>query len=175
MKQIPYYVVKNGNGFWQPTTTMKALGFESVPCGPDGPDAEAKAIQLNLQWKATKKQDRIKAKSPRMDRSVGYIYFLRTEKRVKIGFSKNPFIRAGGIKTSCSEEIVSMVAVKGTRANEAKLHQRFKAYRKHGEWFIAAAPVIREMTRLASLGEIKMETEVGMLLEHPAGIPTHVL
>jgi hypothetical protein len=37
--KIRYYVVKRGKGFWQPTIRMKAVGFGSVPCGPDGPGA----------------------------------------------------------------------------------------------------------------------------------------
>ena len=36
-----YQVRRNGRGFWEPTPRMRALGFRSVPCGPDGPDAWA--------------------------------------------------------------------------------------------------------------------------------------
>jgi hypothetical protein len=49
-----YYVVKKGNGFWEPTPKMKALGFGPVPCGPDGPDAWAKAEAWNRRWDATR-------------------------------------------------------------------------------------------------------------------------
>jgi hypothetical protein len=35
--EIPYYTVRrNGRGFWEPTRKMRALGFQSVPCGVDG-------------------------------------------------------------------------------------------------------------------------------------------
>jgi hypothetical protein len=37
--RIPYYIIKSGRGFWNPTAAMKRLGFASVPCGQDGPDA----------------------------------------------------------------------------------------------------------------------------------------
>ena len=42
--EIPYYTVRrNGRGFWEPTKRMRALGFQSVPCGDDGPSAWALA------------------------------------------------------------------------------------------------------------------------------------
>ena len=47
--KIPYYTVRrNGRGFWEPTKHMRALGFRSVPCGPDGPDAWAIAEESAL-------------------------------------------------------------------------------------------------------------------------------
>ncbi|MBX9760678.1 MAG: hypothetical protein K2Y29_18000 [Beijerinckiaceae bacterium] len=50
--KIPYYVVKKGNGYWQPTPAMKAAGFGSVPCGRDGPEAWARAQMAQAQWEA---------------------------------------------------------------------------------------------------------------------------
>jgi hypothetical protein len=49
--KIPYYAVKNGRGFWQPTVSMREGGFEPVACGPDGPDAWRIAAQCNVAWK----------------------------------------------------------------------------------------------------------------------------
>ena len=45
--KIRYYSVRNGNGFWQPGKHARALGFSSIPCGPDGPAAWAKAETWN--------------------------------------------------------------------------------------------------------------------------------
>jgi hypothetical protein len=53
--KLRHYVVKRGKGFWQPTAVMKALGFYSVPCGPDGPDAWATAEQWNQRWDKTRR------------------------------------------------------------------------------------------------------------------------
>ncbi|MGF7005813.1 hypothetical protein [Aminobacter sp. BE322] len=55
--KIPYYSVlrKNGRGYWQPTSEMKALGFRPTACGPDGPAAWAKARALNDQWQKSRK------------------------------------------------------------------------------------------------------------------------
>jgi hypothetical protein len=49
--KVPYYTVRrNGRGFWEPRRHMRALGFFSVSCGPDGPDAWAIARQWNERW-----------------------------------------------------------------------------------------------------------------------------
>jgi len=62
--KIRHYVVKRGGkGFWQPTKKMKALGFQSVPCGTDGPDAWAVAEQWNIRWDKTRRGE---APSPAM-------------------------------------------------------------------------------------------------------------
>lgn len=48
--KIPYYVVKKGHGYWQPTAAMRDAGFTSTPCGPDGPEAWARAQIAYGQW-----------------------------------------------------------------------------------------------------------------------------
>jgi len=53
--KIPYYTARrNGRGFWEPRPHMRALGFCSVPCGPDGPDAWAIAEEWNRRWLAVR-------------------------------------------------------------------------------------------------------------------------
>src|SRR5262245_2080997 len=52
--KLRHYRVKNGNGFWEPTAQMKALGFHHVPCGRDGPDAWAIAFRWEERWQAVR-------------------------------------------------------------------------------------------------------------------------
>jgi hypothetical protein len=53
--KIPYYTVRrNGRGFWEPRPHMRALGFYSVPCGPDGPEARKIAELWNQHWRDVK-------------------------------------------------------------------------------------------------------------------------
>ncbi len=52
--KVRHYVVKRGKGFWQATKAMRRLGFYSVPCGPDGPDAWATAELWNARWDKTR-------------------------------------------------------------------------------------------------------------------------
>lgn len=60
--RIPYYRVIRGNGFWEPSANMRAASKEgaidppltAIACGPDGPEAWAKARAQNDRWKAYK-------------------------------------------------------------------------------------------------------------------------
>lgn len=49
-----YYVVKGGRGYWQPKRDMRLLGFHSVPCGLDGPDAWRIAAEWDKRWQAVR-------------------------------------------------------------------------------------------------------------------------
>lgn len=55
--------------------------------------------------------------------------------RVKIGFSADPFRRFWGIKTSSPDNCVLLGYEIGDMSREAELHEIFKSYRVHGEWF----------------------------------------
>ena len=62
--KINYYTVRrNGRGFWEPRPQMRAAGFYSVPCGPDGPDAWAIAEEWNRRWLSVRRGE---APSPAM-------------------------------------------------------------------------------------------------------------
>ena len=49
--KIPYYIIRNGRGFWQPTRAMRDAGLEAVACGQDGPDAWRKAAECLARWR----------------------------------------------------------------------------------------------------------------------------
>jgi len=55
--RIRHYRVRKGRGYWEPTAKMKAAGFRVTPLGPNGPDAWAKAEQLNAEWDKTRAGD----------------------------------------------------------------------------------------------------------------------
>lgn len=52
--KIRHYRVRGGRAFWQPTKTMRQLGFMSVPLGVPGPDAKRQAIVWNNRWDAAR-------------------------------------------------------------------------------------------------------------------------
>jgi hypothetical protein len=58
-----YRVKRNGRGFWEPTKKMRGLGFVSIPCGPDGPQAWAVAETWERRWQLTRRGE---APSPAM-------------------------------------------------------------------------------------------------------------
>ncbi len=43
--RLPYYVIRRGRGFWQPTPRMIRAGAAPRACGHDGPEARAFAFQ----------------------------------------------------------------------------------------------------------------------------------
>jgi hypothetical protein len=53
--KIPYYVVIKGNGYFRPKGSMRALGFERVRCGKDGPAAWAIADVWARRWEQAKR------------------------------------------------------------------------------------------------------------------------
>jgi hypothetical protein len=54
-----YHVKRGGRGFWEPTKKMRALGFVSVPCGPDGPAAWDIAETWERRWQVTRRGEAI--------------------------------------------------------------------------------------------------------------------
>lgn len=55
--KIPYYTVIAGRGYWRPTPKMRALGFQIVRCGANGPEAWALAAEWNKRWQAVRKDE----------------------------------------------------------------------------------------------------------------------
>lgn len=166
---IPYYVVRAGNGYWQPTTRMKALGFNSVPCGPDGEEARRIAGEWNGRWQKarvsgqpvrSRRPGKDAAGNPDEDRRRGYVYFFRVGNRVKIGFSRDPLSRLASLKTGLPGKVDLVIAVPGERADERRLHRRLAAYRQVGEWFTASGVVMRMAARIAALGSVQIEALV---------------
>ena len=49
--KIPYYVIRHGKGYLQPSKKMRAAGFEPRPLGDDGPAAWGEAWRLCREWK----------------------------------------------------------------------------------------------------------------------------
>lgn len=52
--KLKYVTLRNGNLFWEPSPTMRALGFERKPLGPDAPLAHSEAIRLYNAWLVAK-------------------------------------------------------------------------------------------------------------------------
>jgi hypothetical protein len=65
------------------------------------------------------------------------IYFLTARElgRVKIGYAKDPYQRINQLKTGCPAKCTIEAVIEGDQAFEAELHQMFRKFRTHGEWF----------------------------------------
>ena len=64
-----------------------------------------------------------------------YVYFIRCEQFVKIGFSSNPRYRAHSFSTSNPFECCLIGLVRGGRDLERQLHELFSAFKHRDEWF----------------------------------------
>lgn len=157
--KIAYYVVRERHGrrraYWCPTPKMKAHGFQLISLGDDGPEARAEAASWTARWQAvrssTASHPGTASKRP-PSRDHGYVYFLRSGERVKIGYSHTPFTRVGELAIGMPHRPDTVVAVKGTRLDEIRLHRRLSAYRCAGEWFVAAELVLRVVMRSFMFG-----------------------
>ncbi len=83
-----------------------------------------------------------------------YVYFVCVGSRIKIGFSKRPLTRTAEIAQQAAEKFGSVVIVRGSRSDERRLLDRFRAYQSRGEWFVASRPIRLTMTRSAAAGEV---------------------
>lgn len=66
-----------------------------------------------------------------------WVYFMRHDQIIKIGYSKNPRKRAAAL---ASAEILATEP--GGVERESELHSRFRAHRLHGEWFTPAPELL---------------------------------
>lgn len=70
-----------------------------------------------------------------------FIYFARAGNKVKIGISKNPRQRLGGIRTGNSNRVSIYYVTPGDMALERELHRLFASDRVNGEWFIYSGQI----------------------------------
>ena len=66
---------------------------------------------------------------------TGFVYAIAAGDAVKIGFSRNPKVRFGKIKTDVFGPCRMLGFIKATMAQERELHALLAPEREHGEWF----------------------------------------
>jgi hypothetical protein len=162
-ERIPYYWIspKNGRAYWRPNKRMMQIGFGCVSLGPAGEDAEQQARIWNARWLKARSEEtaglrRCDRARPRADE---FVYFLQVGDRIKIGISRRPMKRLSAIVGAAPAPLKRIVVVIGNRTDESRLHQRFKAYRTGGEWFVASKPILLSMSRCAALGQVVHDGE----------------
>lgn len=77
----------------------------------------------------------------RAAKASGFVYFLRCADLVKIGFSRQPEIRARDLGTMSPLGLEMVGLHPGTLRDEAMLHEMFAGRRLHGEWFSWCADI----------------------------------
>lgn len=67
--------------------------------------------------------------------TAGWVYFVRADERVKIGYAKNYQTRMKELQTGCPHKLILLMAIEAKPARERELHREFSGQRIHGEWF----------------------------------------
>lgn len=82
------------------------------------------------------------------------VYFIRVDKRVKIGFSHDVEKRLKGLKTACPSPPVLLGVIDGNRNTEAKIHAKLARHRATGEWFYYCDEVRFQIEALINQGAL---------------------
>lgn len=79
------------------------------------------------------------------------VYFVQGEITglIKIGSTGNILSRMGQLQRASADVLRLLHLQSGTRADELVLHATFAPWRKHGEWFEPAAPLLRYIAKHA--------------------------
>lgn len=66
-----------------------------------------------------------------------YVYFISSDDKIKIGYTKNIKRRLKQLQTSNSSQLILLGYIEGDKNVEKQLHKRFAQYRirENGEWF----------------------------------------
>jgi hypothetical protein len=73
------------------------------------------------------------------------VYVIRRpdSAEVKIGISADPVERLRQLQSSHSDKLELVASFAGKAVDERRLHERFKEYRKRGEWFRESSEISR--------------------------------
>jgi hypothetical protein len=78
----------------------------------------------------------------------GYVYAMKFEDKIKIGFSKQPLKRMHEMMTGMPVAPL-IIAVPGSMWDEGRLHWSLRRFHLQGEWFSADERVIKRLIKLA--------------------------
>lgn len=79
------------------------------------------------------------------------VYFLRAGNKVKIGRTRNVQARIDALQNMNPVRLHLLFAQPGGVSLERSYHQRFKAYRAHGEWFEIRGDLADFLSRYVTL------------------------
>jgi hypothetical protein len=87
------------------------------------------------------------------------VYFLKAQGLIKIGYSANVMRRVESVLSPFAEGGEVLGIIPGDRALEAFMHQKFAAFRTHGEWFTPAEDILRFIAMLDAPSAVEQDKE----------------
>jgi hypothetical protein len=104
------------------------------------------------------------------------IYFTKDTgtQAIKIGYSKKPKERLGGLQTGNPSKLILLGSIPGTENDEATFHRRFAQFQLEGEWF--KGEIIEQVLEIISSHkkqrlEIRRKTVTEEITVQPPGEP----
>lgn len=79
------------------------------------------------------------------------IYFIKSERYVKIGYSANPIKRVAQLKVSIPYHIKVVCIISGGLSDERNLHKKFMSSHYRGEWFHLSEEIVDYMDNAKNL------------------------
>lgn len=91
-----------------------------------------------------------------------YVYLIAGDdlSQCKIGYSKNPWARAGDLSTGRADKLKVIATVKGSRSDERLVHSALDQLRIKGEWFELSAAIIDLFRAVATVDELLSQLPV---------------
>lgn len=84
-----------------------------------------------------------------IDRFV-FVYFVRVDRFIKIGFSRQWKKRVANMRTTCPHEVEVLHVELNEPTYEASLHRRFRHLHHRGEWFQADQEILDYIAKRAA-------------------------
>lgn len=84
--------------------------------------------------------------------SQGFIYAIKCDGRVKIGWSLKPYLRFTKIRSDAPAPCEFVGVVPGSRSEERAIHALLAEHRVHSEWFSLEGPVLTFLEQLPTKG-----------------------
>lgn len=161
---VKYFDWRDGRPRWVPGRSMREKGAQPQSlkdaAGNYLPlwNAMLEAHALNRYHGVREPAPTPPAEEEQANAKSAFVYFVQVDENVKIGFSSSPFGRAADIGRNGAVPPTMILVVRGTRKDEARLHQMFSEQRLQGEWFAVTRKLHNLMVRCAQAGRVTFGT-----------------
>lgn len=113
-----------------------SLVNQDIQASSKTPDDVQRERQAAMDRREAERREQVK--QVKQEQEGGFIYFVKVDRHIKIGFTKDPYRRGGAYPPSAE----LLASYPGTRRDEQRLHEKFAAYLDAGrEWFLDAREI----------------------------------
>lgn len=99
--------------------------------------------------------------SKRVRSPIQFVYFIRSENFVKIGWATALVTRVNNCQINNPHPVELLAHFRGGLEEEANLHACFNSYHHRGEWFVYAEPIQELVSKIKDLDPIEARIVAG--------------